>query len=176
MPTDPTRHAIKAVTRFAPLSRKLPPKVDSRQPKYMFKLVTDDTAYAKYKKAPEVQLRAHGIDPDKVDVPMFTELARQLRRRREGKTSVIGRAAEEMAQKQTNEASEYKFDSSGFNTEKQTESRFGRTQSFEGRSPIRDWRERVLRHELNLLFFPAQPLVTPALLAKIRKELAKGKP
>ena len=35
-------------------------------------------------------------------------------------------------------------------------------------------RDDLLRHEINLLFFPAQPLVTKSLIEKIKSELSEG--
>ncbi len=42
-----------------------------------------------------------------------------------------------------------------------------------GIAGVEKWSDGLLKHEIGLLFFPAQPLVTPDLVAKIKENLSK---
>jgi hypothetical protein len=135
----------------------------------MFKLVREDDAYEAFVRDPAGELRANGINPDRVDQAMFADLAKRLRERITG-VGVLDRIADQAQTSETNnhESTNWNHEAGSY-SEKSRGSYVGETHQFEASGqPITP--DQMLRHELGLIFFPAQPLVVPQLIDKIRRE------
>lgn len=185
MPND---KVFQILGRYEPLNAQVDlTQTGGPEADYMYELVTDDGAYEAYNSDEATALTSNGLDPARMDVQRFTDLAAQLRERLKGGDRWT-RVADSISQKETSEGQSANWDHSsswlmnkdGYNalydqghdssTDKSSDA--GTSKGFEGVG-IRDPSE-ILRHELNLLFFPAQPLVTPDLVDQIRAELQEG--
>jgi hypothetical protein len=172
MPVDPRKNNVLTILeRYLPIDRKVP-SVNPALPNYMFKLVRSDEDFDSFKSNPTASLERNGIDPTHLDVKMFSELAEQLRRRANGQASLVDRYADEIMKSETDHSENVHWDQSGPQAERTKGSQAGATKNFEG-LPTASRLDDMLRHELNLLFFPSQPLVTPSLIAEIRQALEK---
>jgi len=184
----PEEQIFQILRRYEPLNAQ----VDLSQAggpvaDYMYKIVTDDGAFTTYQTDPAAALTTNGLDPARMDVQRFSDLASQLRERLKG-GSRWTRVADSITQKETNEGQSANWDHSsswlmnkdgynvlydqGHDSSTDSTSEAGTNTKFDGvgiRNPA-----EILRHELNLLFFPAQPLVTPGLVEQIRNEVEGG--
>ena len=130
-------------------------------------------------------LQRAAISSDKLDVTMLVELARMLHARLEGIETPLGTYAETIPAKETDSGIQNNFDRSesfllkyenaiiykrGNASEKTSQEDRAQDKGFQN-SGVGFTPDEMLRHEIGLLFFPAQPLVTPALVDKIKREL-----
>jgi hypothetical protein len=186
MSDQPIDKVLRVVKPFVPIKQGIRPYPNQKVPDYMLKLVKDDSAYQAFIANPAESLKREGIQPETLDVDMFFDLAKVLRDRSKGIDSIIDKIAESVSKKETSEGRQYNFDHSrswayryesaifherGTSEEKSKSEMVGTTNKFE-QSGISIRPEEILRHEINLLFFPAQPLVTPSLVNKIKENLS----
>lgn len=178
---------LSLIGRFAPIRAARISPADPALVAFAQRLVLDQGAYDEYVRSPERSLRAAGLDPDTINIEWVSGVVDQLRARAAGLESVFDPIATEQTQKETEQATHWNFDrSSSSTTQFESHSSFDKgytsqTSTSEstytnknfassgiGRDP-----ETLLRHELNLLFYPGQPLVTPGLISLIRESLAR---
>jgi hypothetical protein len=186
MPEEPIDKVMKAVRPFIPIGGQIRSMVEPGVADYMVALVKDDEAYLNFVDNPTESLQNQGINADIIDVDAFSQVAEGLRNRAKGGDSVFGTVATTIGEKSTSEGSQRNFDNSsswfmnkeGYNLIYQRGTSESTTKG-EAAATTKDFsgigiREDILRHEVDLIFFPAQPLVTPALINKIRTELSEG--
>ncbi|OOP56095.1 MAG: hypothetical protein AYP45_11090 [Candidatus Brocadia carolinensis] len=176
--------ALEAVKPFAAIDKKIRPYADPKVPELMYKLVTDDIAYEHFSANPESALSNEGIDSSKLDVDMFASLAKTLRDRAQG-IQEIAMLPATYSYKQQAAGFKWNFDNSsswlfqvenwiwtsrGYYKEKSTSEDAAVDRGFR-RSGVERLSDEILKHEIDLLFFPAQPLVTPELVSKIKQSL-----
>ena len=170
-PTDrvvTTKRVDRVVDLLQPyvrVSEKIGPFPIPEVPEYMFRLVKNDREYAAFEKDPKAAMQRAGIPVDRVDVTLFAGLAKMLHERKHG-IGVLDKIAETVTSKETSSHQEINFDSSGRSAETKRGSHVGESTKFETSGINRP--DDILRHEINLLFFPSQPLVTPELIEQIR--------
>jgi hypothetical protein len=180
--------ALDAVAPFAVIDKKIRPYPDPKVPEYMYRLVTDDAAHERFASDPVGALEKEGIDAKKLDVEMFVSLAGALRARARGETEFAMLPATYSTKQQT-AGFKWNFSNSdswlfmienwiwtsrGYYKEKSAGEDSAVSRGFK-RSGVESLSDEVLKHEIGLLFFPAQPLVTPELVAKIKQSLESGR-
>jgi hypothetical protein len=170
-PTDKvagTKRIDKVVDLLQPyvrVSEKIGPFPIPEVPEYMFLLIKNDREYAAFEKDPKAAMTRAGIPVDRVDVTLFAGLAKMLQERKHG-IGILDKIAESVSSKETSSHQEINFDSSGRSAETKRGAYVGESTKFETSGINRP--DDILRHEINLLFFPSQPLVTPELIEQIR--------
>jgi hypothetical protein len=151
---------------YVRVSEKVGPFPIPEVPKYMFRLVKNDRTYKAFERDPEAAMKRAGIPTKSIDVAMFAGLAKMLHDRKHGR-GILDHVAETVTSQETKTSQEINFDSSGRSTETTRGSHVGESTKFETSGIIKP--DDILRHEINLLFFPSQPLVTPDLIERIKK-------
>lgn len=173
---------LSLIGRFVPIRAARIAPADPTLVGFAQRLVLDQTAYDEYVRSPERSLRAAGLDPDELNVEWLSDVVTQLRARAAGLESVFDQIATEQTQRETEQATQWNFDrSSSSTTQYESHSSFDKgytSQTSTGESSYTNKNfassgigrdpESLLRHELNLLFYPGQPLVTPGLISLIR--------
>ena len=161
-----TSKVVDLLKPYVRVSEKVGPFPIPEVPKYMFSLIKSDRAYTAFEKDPKAAMKRAGIPLKSIDVAMFAGLAKMLHDRKHGK-GILDHVAETVSSKETNTHQEINFDSSGRSSETTRGSHVGESTKFETSGIIKP--DDILRHEINLLFFPSQPLVTPDLIEQIKK-------
>ncbi len=151
---------------YVRVSDKIGPFPIPEVPEYMFRLIKNDREYAAFEKDPKTAMQRAGIPTGRVDVALFAGLAKMLHDRKHG-IGVLDQIAESVTSKETSSHQQINFDSSGRSSETSRGSHVGENTKFETSGIQKP--DDILRHEINLLFFPSQPLVTPELIEQIRK-------
>jgi len=161
-----TNKVVDLLKPYVRVSEKVGPFPIPEVPKYMFRLIKSDRAYKAFEKDPKAAMKRAKIPIKTVDVAMFAGLAKMLHDRKHGR-GIIDHVAETVAHQETRTSQEINFDSSGRSTETTRGSHVGESTKFETSGIIKP--DDILRHEIDLLFFPSQPLVTPDLIERIKK-------
>jgi hypothetical protein len=187
MSDQPFEKVMEVINPFVRVSRRLQPYPDPAVPNLMFKLLKDPTAYEVFVKDPKAEIERAGIRTTNVDVGMFTEVLRSLRDRLQGLPSPIDVVAETIESKETEEGMQYNFNNAesfllkvenaivykrGNSAEKSAGEDRANYNQFKQSGIGLDW-DSVLIHEINLIFFPSQPLVTPELVDRIKANLER---
>lgn len=163
---------------------------DKRLPELMLRLLKEKELYQKFQEDPDGILRTEGIDPKSVDVKMFSDLAKTLHTRALRREAGLDRPEVTVQKKETDQNRERNFDhekswlvhyesqyyiwrSKGAVEDKEKSESSQTNKNFE-ESGIDTFNDKLLKYEVNLLFFPSQPLVTPELLEKIKSKLMEN--
>jgi hypothetical protein len=183
MDKQKSSEVINILKPFTPIKRGIGPYPNKEVPNYMFKLLKNEEEYERYLKDPIKALKNEGIDTSKLDIDMFTELAKLLKRRITGKVPELPGIG--IQSKETKTQTEVNFNNDryiltnyenrvlwvkGTKSETTTGEFLAQNNTFAGIGLDPD---TILRYELEMLFFPAQPLVTPGLIEKIKEILEK---
>jgi hypothetical protein len=169
MSQDSVEQVVHILQPFTRITRQLPSRLDTQLADYMFKLVRSDEMHRAFEANPIQQLRAQGIQAERVDVPMFKDLATHLRNR-VSEAGPFAKVAETLSMSETTTHENTNFE---HDTDTTHHTVVGETTKFETNGiPVAG--DEFLRHELALLFYPAQPLVTPALVDQIRTQLGRS--
>ncbi len=143
---------------------------------YMVKLVIDDTEFSMYLENPKQKLTEAGISLEEIDIPMITKLIEFLRERMSRHAYMVQATT---TVKETEIEQQYNFDHSesrwwgresncfrtrGIMRTKEKGEYISHTKNFD-RAGI--FRASLLHDDLDLAFFPSQPLVSQELLDKI---------
>lgn len=177
-PQVPPSQVAKA---FARIASEIEPHADPRLGAYLVRLVKDADELRSFKNEPEVALRNAGVDPSKIRPDVLLRVAQSVADRLNA--ARIGDVVmDTVSTKESSSHQERNFDNSsswywnkdgynvlydqGHSSEKTTGEIVAQDHKFDGKS-LYDF-DNVVRHELNMLFFPAQPLVTPQLIDKIK--------
>jgi hypothetical protein len=186
MAREPRINSVNVVKSFRKIGGSIDPHTDPKLGELMVRLVRDKDALARFRKAPEKELAAAGVDAKlikpKVLETVVVSLADRLSRLRPG-----GDIMDTVSTKETSSHQERNFDHSsswfankdgynviydaGHSAEKSSGEMVGQDKKFDGLE-LGDF-EHVIRQELAALFYPAQPLVTPQLVDQI-KAAVKG--
>lgn len=187
MPKKPIEVVMEVLKPFMPIKKEIKTYPDPKIPEYMFKLVKDDELYKTFSADPLTGVKQAGIDPATIDITIFSEIARILRARLQGLDVPPALSPDTVTRKERDEGVYYNFDWSaswfwgkeGYNIiyDRGSQSRKSRNEMVGtnrnwSRAGVGNLADEVLRHEINLLFFPAQPLVTPELIEKIKEKLS----
>lgn len=164
-------------------------KPDSKLVNYVFRLVTDDSAYKVFSDDPEKDLRSSGVNTDNIVIDTFREIVDQLRRRKSGLDSVFGKIATTSESTSSQSHSRTNFDNSsssfwryesdlGFWSERGTVTANSTGENSDTTTDFKKDGEGfhpgdILQHEIGLIFFPNQPLVAPELIDAIRSKLVE---
>ncbi|ADB36914.1 hypothetical protein [Spirosoma linguale] len=180
-PKPPFDRVNAVLQHYVPINQK----IDINQNEladFMFSLVKDSRKYRQFLRNPEQTLLKDKINIANMDVNHFKTVAELIMNKI--KAGDLGRAATTISQKETSEGVQFNFDRSSSATARyETQSTTSRgsqesastsewqatDKNFAGTS-ILTRPDDLLKHELNLIFFPGQPLVTPALVDKIRQQ------
>lgn len=160
---------------------------DKRLPELMLRLMKDKDLYQKFEQDREGVLLKEGIDPKSLDLKMFSNLAKILHSRVLRREYGLDRPEVTVQKKETNQSSNKNWDHSkswitnheswievyktkGTRNEKEKSESMQTEKGFE-ESGVDTFDEKLLKYEVDMLFFPSQPLVTPELLEKIKASL-----
>jgi hypothetical protein len=182
---------VKAVLEpYIVVSSEIKGVPDKRLPEMMFKLLKDNGLYEAFEKDPDGTLRKQGIEPKAMDVKMFSSLAKMLRSRLAGQGSEPVWPGASIQKKEKNQGQDKNFDKSeswitiyesyykvyktkGTSSNKETSESMQTDKGFQERG-VDTLSDSLLKYQINMLFFPSQPLVTPELLEKIKTALGEG--
>lgn len=164
-------------------------KPDPKLVSYVYKLVTDDSAYKIFKDDPKASIESSGLDPGLVIIDSFTEIVDQLRQRLKGRESIFDEITtmDESSSTQTHSRTNFDNSSSSFFKYESSLSFFSKrgtvtsNSTGENNSVNTDFKKDgegfhpgdILEHEIGLIFFPNQPLVTHELIEKIREKMVE---
>lgn len=188
MAKQPKINANDVVRSFTKIAGQIEPYSDPKLGAYLVELVKDPETFARFKSDPAAALKAEGIDSKLVNAGVLQRVAQSVadRARRLRLPDVMDTAAS----KDTSSGQDKNFDHSaswfqnkdgynaiydqGHTSEKTTSELVGQDQKFEADGVSLHDLGDVFRHELNQLFYPAQPLVSPELVDKIKSAMKEG--
>ena len=188
MAKQPKVNANDVVRSFTKIAGQIDPYSDPKLGAYLVELVKDPNAFARFKGDPAAALKAEGIDSKLVNPTTLQRVAQSVvdRARRLRVPDVMDSAAS----KESSTGQDKNFDNSaswfqnkdgynaiydqGHTSEKTTSELVGQDQKFETDGVTLVSLGEVFRHELNQLFYPAQPLVSPELVDKIKGAMKEG--
>jgi hypothetical protein len=177
-----SRHIpIKIDKAFKEISTQIDPHVDPNLGKYMIDLIKDKEQFTEFKLDPSAALKKHGLDERIVNIDLLKKVVQSISDRI---TDQIGQGhvMENNIQRESSSYQDRNFDHSsswfanrdgynviydaGHSSQQSRSEMIGQERNFGGISI--DQSIQVIHHEINQLFFPAQPLVTPELIGKIK--------
>lgn len=183
---------VKSVLEpYISISSEIAQVPDRRLPELMLRLMKDEALYKTFEKDPDEVLLKLGIDPKSLDLKMFSNLAKILHSRILRREYGFDWPAVTVQNKETNQSQDKNFDHSeswitayessykvyktkGTANEKE-KSESSQTEKRFDESGVDTFDEKLLKYEVDMLFFPSQPLVTPELLEKIKASLNENK-
>lgn len=164
-------------------------KPDPKLVSYVYKLVTDDSAYKLFKDDPKASIESGGLDPGLVMIDSFTGIVDQLRQRHKGLDSIFDEitTTSESSSTQTHSRTNFDNSSSSFFRYESSLSFFSErgtvtsNSTGENSDTTTDFKKDgegfhpgdLLEHDIGLIFFPSQPLVTHELIEKIREKMVE---
>jgi hypothetical protein len=188
MAKEPRSNANDIVRSFRKIAAQIEPYTDPKLGAYLVELVKNRDAFARFTANPAAALRAEGIDPKLVNTAVLQRVAQSIvdRAGRLRPPDVMDSAASQdtssYQDKNFDNSSSWVMNKDGYNaiydaghsSEKTTSELVGQDHKFETDGvTLHDFGE-VFRHEINQLFFPAQPLVSPALVDMIKRAMREG--
>jgi hypothetical protein len=162
---------------------------DKRLPELMVRLLKDNALFRKFEQDPEETLADAGVDPKSVDVKMFIDLANLLHTRTLKPQDETG-PEQTIEQREQNQGNQNNWDHSrssftryesqyniwserGASKERDRSESQTTNRGFDRRG-IDSVNKQLIEDEVDKLFFPSHPLVTPELLKKIKLKLAES--
>lgn len=185
-----TFEKVKSVLKpYVSISSEITRVPDKRLPELMLRLLKDKDLHQKFEEDPDEVLLKEGIDPKSLDVKMFSHLAKILHSRVLRREYGLDRPEVTVQIKETNQSSNKNWDHSesrftnheswvqvyktkGTQNEKEKSESMQTERGFEERG-VDTYDEKLLKYEVDMLFFPSQPLVTPELLEEIKANLSE---
>lgn len=179
---DKARIPTKFVPKiFKKIGGEIEPHTDPALGAYLVTLVKDKEEMARFRESPERAMKAAGIDAARVDPEIVGRVAEAIVTRWQT-LPPNNPAADTISTKETSSSQERNFDNSsswyqnkdgynviydaGHSSEKTTGEMVGQDKKFNGIDIGRF--EEVIREDLQAVFYPAQPLVTPQLVDMVK--------
>jgi hypothetical protein len=184
MARTPKLRAKTLKKTFRKIERQIEPQTDPLLGAYLVRLAKEPEEMARFREHPEAAMQAAGVSTKLVDAAVLQRVAQ----------SVIDRLVEveiphdpgevfdAVTERETHSSQEKNFDNSsswftnkdgynvmheaGHSSEQSTGEMVGQDTKFDGLG-LHHFDE-VIRHKMNDLFYPSQPLVAPELIDKIR--------
>jgi hypothetical protein len=181
MAKTPSLNPSEVTKTFRKIGRDIDPSSDPKVGALLVQLVKSKDERQRFSDNPDEMLRRAGVDPSLVDIGVLKGVAESVAVRLE-QIRPGDIFADTVTTKESSSNQERNFDHSsswfankdgynviydaGHSSEKTTGEMVGQDHKFNG-IEIGDFSD-IIRNDLNTLFFPAQPLVTPQLVDKIK--------
>jgi hypothetical protein len=182
----PRAKPIQIGPAFTKISAQIEPQTDPKLGNFLIQLVKNPDEFKRFTANPAAALTAHKIDAKLVNVAAVQALAQSVISRIAG----LGKGPTVMdavSNSETSQSQDRNFDNSaswftnkdgynvifdaGHSSEQSTGQQVGQDKNFSG---LTTQPGDVFQNELNTVFFPGQPLVTPTLVAKIKAAVRGG--
>lgn len=181
MTDDLHLNAINVVKSFTKIGGEIEPHTDPKLGAFLVNLAKSGEDLERFRQNPVGSLESAGLDPSLVKVDVLQRVVESVADRL-ANLRINGPAMQTMWDRESSSHQDRNFDHSsswfvnrdgynvmydaGHSTEQSTGQQAGQDRSFSGAGL--EGIEAAIRQDLNTLFFPAQPLVTPELVDKIK--------